>query len=389
MATRLVVSTFAILVLASCASGTSEPEPTEAETSSTTAISTTTSSTTSSVPPSPAEIALERVPEQQREQIASLMVVGVTDFDDALAKLNQGVGGIFIPSWADSGLLAEPGRDIAALREIIDRPFSVSIDYEGGRVQRHSEVLGERVSAQEMAATMTPEQVQNHARELGETLHQHGISINYAPVLDVDTIDLPIVGDRAFSTDPWEVGEYGAAFAAGLTEAGITPVYKHFPGHGQASGDTHEKLAVTPPLEQLYDHDLIPYTVALPKSPGAVMIGHMVVPGLGDGVTPSSLDPATYQLLRSGDYPGGEPFDGLTCTDDLSGMRAITDHYSLGQAVTAALQAGADQALFSSVTDLSHVIDVVDQAVSDGQVSTSQITQSAQRVQLQLLESGV
>lgn len=370
-------------LLLGCAPTTQEQSAT---TTPTTTVSTTT--TTTVTPPDPGDLAASRVPTDQREKIASLMVVGVTDYDDALAKLWRGVGGIFVPSWADSSLLTEPGRDIAALREAVGRPFSVSIDFEGGRVQRHSEVLGESPSPREMAETMSPEEVTDLARDLGHRLRDHGITVDFAPVLDVDAAGLEIVGDRSFSIDPHTAGIYGAAFGRGLIEAGVTPVYKHFPGHGQASGDTHEELAVTPPYGQVREHDLPPYAIALEQAPGAVMMGHMVVPGLGDGRSPSSLDPAAYELLRSGDYPGGLPFDGVVYTDDLSGMRAITDLMSTPEAVRAALAAGADRALWSTAPDLAEAIDLVDAAVTAGEIPVERIDDAALRVQRQLLQSG-
>jgi beta-N-acetylhexosaminidase len=165
-------------------------------------------------------------------------------------------------------------------------------------------------------------------------------------------------------------------------------VFKHFPGHGQASGDTHLQLAVTPPVEQVVAHDLPPYAIALGQSGGAVMVGHMVVPGLGDGTTPASLDPATYVLLRSGNYPGGVPFEGVAYTDDLTGMRAVTDRYTLPQAVVAAVRAGADQPLFSSGGQLVAAIDALDAAVTAGEVPGERLDDAAHRVQLQLLSSG-
>ncbi|WP_290218004.1 glycoside hydrolase family 3 N-terminal domain-containing protein [Corynebacterium atrinae] len=340
----------------------------------------------SSVPPP--DPVRERVPQDQRAKVASLLVVGVANFDDALAKLQQGAGGIFIPSWADAELLTAQGRDITELRRVIGRPFSVSIDFEGGRVQRHEEVLGSHSSPRELASTMSVEQVEEHAHRLGESLRRHGITVDFAPVIDVDTAALDVVGDRAFSTDPTRAGEYGAAFARGLQAAGITPVFKHFPGHGQASGDTHYELAVTPPLDQLKAHDLVPYTIALREKRAAVMVGHMVVPGLGEAL-PASLNPAAYQLLRSGEYPNGIPFTGLIYTDDLAGMRAITDKHPLPLAVSMAIAAGADQALFSSVSDFNDVISSVEAAVNTGQIPQQQIDDSAYRVQRQLLDSGL
>lgn len=375
----VIMAATCLLGLVGCATSPTVPDPA----ASTSSVA---SSVTSTLPPP--DPARERVPQDQRAKVASLMVVGVTDFDDALAKLQQGAGGIFISSWANTELLATPGRDIAELRRVVRRPFSVSIDFEGGRVQRHAEVLGSHASPRELADTQSVDQVEEHAYHLGRTLREHGVTVDFAPVIDVDTAALDVVGDRAFSTDPTQAGEYGAAFARGLEAAGVTPVYKHFPGHGQASGDTHHELATTPPLDQLVGHDLVPYTIALREKNAAVMVGHMVVPGLGDAL-PASLNPAAYQLLRSGDYPGGIPYRGLIYTDDLSGMRAITDQHPLPLAVAMAIAAGADQALFSSVSDFEEVISAVDAAVTTGQIPSQQIEDSAYLVQKQLLTSGV
>lgn len=383
-------ATLALLV-AACASADEAPPPVATDTSVTTSTTTSTSSPPTPTPapePTPEQLAAQRVPADERAKIASLLVVGVTDYDDALAKLRQGVGGIFIPSWADSRLLTEPGRDVAALREAVGRPFSVSIDFEGGRVQRHSEVLGGHPSPREMAATMSPQQVEEAAHGLGRTLRAHGITVDYAPVLDIDAAGLEVVGDRAFSADPWVAGEYGAAFARGLNRAGVAPVYKHFPGHGRASGDTHHVAAVTPPWPEVAAHDAAAWAVALEQRSAAVMVGHMIVPGLG-AEAPASLNPEVYRVLREGDYPGGQPFHGLTYTDDLSGMRAITDAMSLPEAVARALAAGADQALWSSGTEIGPAVDAVQRSLAEGHISPEAVDSAAHRVQLQLVYAGL
>ena len=300
-------------------------------------------------------------PEQRRAAAASLLMPAVVNYDDALAKLQAGVGGIFIVSWADPGLLTQPGRDLHALREAVGRDFEVSIDFEGGRVQRFSEVLGSYPSAQQMAHG-TPEQVEGTAFQIGQTLAAYGITLDFAPVLDVGGADLDVVGDRAYSTDPVRAGEYGAAFARGLENAGVDAVFKHFPGHGRASGDTHLGAAVTPPLPEMEAFDIVPWDGALPGEPRAdAMVGHMVVPGLGNGVTPSSLNPAAYELLRTREHFGGRIF-----TDDLTGMAAITSRYTPEQAIVTALASGADVALWSTATDINFIIDQVVGAVEVG-----------------------
>lgn len=341
-------------------------------------------STSTSIPPAPTaeDLARAQIPEQQRDQVASLMMVGVANYDQALDALNQGVGGIFIGSWTDENLLTEPGRNIEALREAVGRDFSVSIDFEGGRVQRATNILGDFPSPRVMAQTMTPEQVEDLAEILGTGLAAHGVTVNFAPVVDVDAWGLPVVGDRSFSNDPNVAATYATAFAKGLSKVGITPVFKHFPGHGRASGDSHTQDVVTPSLDELKTYDLIPYGQALSETDGAVMVGHMIVPGLGTDGVPSSIDPATYQLLRSGDYPGGVPFDGVIYTDDLSGMSAISATHSPAEAVLASLKAGADQALWIDYGSLVPAIDLVDAAVSSGEYPQEQMLASALRVQL-------
>lgn len=341
-------------------------------------------STSTSIPPAPTaeDLARAQIPEQQRDQVASLMMVGVANYDQALDALNQGVGGIFIGSWTDENLLTEPGRNIEALREAVGRDFSVSIDFEGGRVQRATNILGDFPSPRVMAQTMTPEQVEDLAEILGTGLAAHGVTVNFAPVVDVDAWGLPVVGDRSFSNDPNVAATYATAFAKGLSKVGITPVFKHFPGHGRASGDSHTQDVVTPSLDELKTYDLIPYGQALSETDGAVMVGHMIVPGLGTDGVPSSIDPATYQLLRSGDYPGGVPFDGVIYTDDLSGMSAISATHSPAEAVLASLKAGADQALWIDYGSLGSAIDRVDAAVSSGEYPQEQMLASALRVQL-------
>ena len=333
--------------------------------------------------------AREQVPEDLRMRVASLMVVGASNYEEARAALEQGAGGLIIPSWADPGLLTDEGRNINALREQFERPFSVAIDFEGGRVQRHANILGSFPSPRDLAGKSADE-IRATGFDIGTRLRNHGINVDYAPLLDLDVTELDIVGDRAFGPSPERVGEVATQFAQGLVDAGVAPTFKHFPGHGRASGDTHHTLAVTPHVDELHGLDLAPYAVVLPKFPTAsVMMGHMVVPGIGDGTTPCSLNPAAYDLLRRGAYPGGKPFSGVVVTDDLSGMRAITDQMPTPEAVRRAIAAGADQALWSSGADLSAAIDGVVDAVNSGEIAPSRIDDAATRVQQQFIDTGL
>lgn len=361
------------------------PEASDAPTAQapTTAQASSTPATTTAVP----------TPEEVRATAASLMIVGVRDYADAAWALKQGVGGIFIGSDTDPSLFDALG----ALREEVGREFDVAIDFEGGRVQRHAGVLLEPEAAaaggipspRQQAATMSVEQVRAMAADLGRQLAAHGVTINFAPVVDLDGADLDVVGDRSYSDDPAVTADYARAFAQGMLDAGIQPVFKHFPGHGRASGDSHSGEVITPPLAELENLDLRPYGDELLIDGAGVMMGHMVVPGLAelsgdnatvDASTPASLNPNAYALLRSGNYRDGEPFSGRIYTDDLSGMRAISNLMPIEQAVATSIEAGADRALWVSTTGLEAAIDAVVAKVEASEIPYAQLVASAERI---------
>lgn len=310
-----------------------------------------------------------------RDKLAQLLVVGVTDGADAKAVVDQQhVGGIFVGSWTDRSMLSD-GTVAALANTAAPLPPAISVDEEGGRVQRLSDLIGSQPSPRELARTNTPEQVRDIAFARGQKMRALGITIDFAPVVDVtEEPDDEVIGDRSFGSDPAQVTAYAGAYAQGLRDAGLLPVLKHFPGHGHASGDSHVGGVVTPPLDALQADDLVPYRELLTAAPVAVMVGHMQVPGL-TGDDPASLSPAAYDLLRSGGY-GGPPFGGLVFTDDLSGMGAITDRYGVPEAVLRSLRAGTDVALWLTTAEVPAVLDRLEAAVTAGELDPARVDAS-------------
>jgi beta-N-acetylhexosaminidase len=226
-----------------------------------------------------------------------------------------------------------------------------------------------------LAATKSPDEVRALAAQRGRQLRARGVTVDFAPDTDVtDAPDDDVIGDRSFSPDPARVKTYATAFAAGLRDAGVQPVLKHFPGHGHGSGDSHKGTVVTPPLAQLRAVDLVPYRGLAGYGPVAVMMGHLDVPDLTGGI-PASLSPAAYGLLR-----GEFAFTGPVVTDDLGAMKAITAQYSLPDAVLKALQAGADEALWSSGGRVDEVLDRLVKAVQAGELPPARVQESVARV---------
>ena len=188
-----------------------------------------------------------------------------------------------------------------------------------------------------------------------------------------------MIGDRSFSPNPAVVTDYAGAYARGLRDAGVLPVLKHFPGHGHASGDSHTGGVVTPSLAELKNLDLGPYRTLVSQAPVGVMVGHMVVPGLTDG-SPASLSPTAVTLLRTGTGYGGPAFDGPVFTDDLSTMKAITDRFTVPEAVLKALQAGNDTALWVTNSEVPAVLDRLVAALANHELSMANIDASVRRM---------
>ena len=313
-----------------------------------------------------------------RDKLAQLLMVGVKNADDARSVVNDyHVGGIFIGSWTDLSIFKGPLADIAAKAGPL--PLAVSVDEEGGRVSRLRSLIGSAPSPRELAQTQTVAQVHDLAAERGKKMRDVGITIDFAPVVDVTDATDGVIGDRSFGGDPNVVTAYAGAYAQGLRDAGLLPVLKHFPGHGHGSGDSHTGGVVTPPLSDLRNVDLVPYRTLVSATPVAVMLGHLQVPGL-TGDDPASLSAAAVQLLRNGVGYGGPPFNGPVFTDDLSSMGAISDRYGVAEAVLLSLQAGNDVALWVTTDEVPAVLDRLQKAVAAGELPAQRVDDALVRV---------
>lgn len=315
-----------------------------------------------------------------RDKLAQLLMVGVKNADDARAVVNDHhVGGIFIGSWTDQSIFDGPLNDIKNGAGPL--ALAVSVDEEGGRVSRLKKRIGEAPSPKQLAQTMTPEQVHDLELDRGRKMHDLGITVDFAPDVDVVTNapDSSVIGDRSFGADPQTVIRYATAYARGLLDAGIEPVFKHFPGHGRGSGDSHTGGVVTPPLDQMQDVDLVPFRGLVGVVPAGVMVGHLQVPQL-TGDLPASLSREAVQMLRTGNGYGGKPFDGPIFSDDLSSMAAISDKYDVPDAVLRSLQAGTDVALWVTTKEVPAVLDGLVKALDSNQLQMSAVNDALARL---------
>ncbi|MGO4616148.1 glycoside hydrolase family 3 N-terminal domain-containing protein [Nocardia sp. 2YAB30] len=314
-----------------------------------------------------------------REKLAQLLTVGVTGAADATDVVRtEQVGGIFVGGWTDQALLGS--GEIAQVKQAAKVPLTVTIDEEGGRVSRVRDLIGPAPSARVTAQTMTPEQFYDATLTRGRALKDLGVTVDFAPDVDVSSQpDDSVIGDRSFSDDPAVVTRYADAYIRAMREVGVGTVMKHFPGHGSGSGDSHTGAVRTPPLDAMQSVDLVPFRDLI-GSGAAVMVGHLDVPGLTTPNVPASISPQAMALLREGRGYGAAPFQGPIFTDDLGGMAAISSRMSIEDAVEAALLAGADNALWITTDAVPQVLDRLEQAVSSGRLSMAQVDASVLRM---------
>ena len=306
-----------------------------------------------------------------RDKIAQMLFVRVNSDTEANEVVGtHHVGGIYV-----SNEFLDGAKIKAAKGMFSPEPF-VGIDEEGGQVHRLSSI-GPMPSAAEMGAKSN-EEVKAIGLDWGKKMADIGVSMDFAPVLDVNDPANPIIGSlgRAFSDDPNVIVEKATAFADGLREAGVTPVFKHFPGHGRSTGDTHVTSASTPTLDELKQLDLKPYESMLSNPDSAVMMAHLHVPGLTTGVEePASISKPALDLLRN-DYG----YQGLAMTDDIGDMNAIKSILDLPQAVEKAILAGEDIALFNGANRVKDIIDYIEQQASANPDLASRIDSSSSKI---------
>jgi beta-N-acetylhexosaminidase len=315
------------------------------------------------------------MPSALRREIGQLLIAG---FDGhqistelrALAR-EFGLGGVIL--FARNVDHPEQVAELAfeAARLAGDVPVWVSIDQEGGRVARLRAPFTEWPPMAALGRSGSTALAVRFARALAAELKAVGVTLDFAPVLDVHTNPKnPVIGDRALAENADVVATLGAAIVRTLQAEGIAACGKHFPGHGDTSTDSHHELPlVEHPRERLRAIEFVPFRAAIEAGVATIMTAHVFVPAL-DESRPATLSPAIVtDVLRRELH-----FDGVILSDDLE-MKAIANQYAVPAAAVMAIEAGCDGMLICSGDHATQVaaLEAVIHAVEGGAIRVARI----------------
>jgi beta-N-acetylhexosaminidase len=262
-------------------------------------------------------------------------------------------------------------------------PLLIATDQEGGLVNRLYTFHGDLPSAQDMAASGDPHVAFVQGVQDATWLAELGINADLAPVVDVHTVDPPILETRMFGSDPQTVVTYAGAFLNGLQENGIAGCLKHFPGLGAITSDPHSGLpTVNRSMADLEKIDLAPYRLLIPQErPAMIMATDVLMPAI-DPTLPAELSPKAIDGILRGELG----YNGVVITDGLY-MSGISDQWTLSQATVMAIEAGDDLIEGPFTPDqVASVISALKQALQQGQLNMDRIDQSVQRILLMKMQ---
>tara|TARA_B110001454_G_scaffold32703_1_gene32010 strand:+ start:3582 stop:4628 length:1047 start_codon:yes stop_codon:yes gene_type:complete len=268
------------------------------------------------------------------------------------------------------------------LQSISDNPLFISIDQEGGNVNRLHSSYGfpEFPSWQHIGLLDNDLMTKEFAKSMSETMTRAGININFAPVLDLDYGSETYIGklERAFSGNPKKVIEHSKIFIDTLKNDNIISCGKHFPGQGSAKGDTHQGFIDISNTWSVAD--LLPYTELIEsKCLDMIMVSH-VFNNKFDAELPASLSHETITSSLRNDLN----FQGVIICDDPS-MRAISDNYEYEDMFVLMINAGIDLLCLGNNLNfdpkcIPAAVNVIRNAVEKERIHIDRINESIKRI---------
>lgn len=316
------------------------------------------------------------------EKIGQMLMIfyrSTTVDDNLITTLKDVKPGGFILFSENFKSYTQAKKFVDDINSTSDIPMFISVDQEGGRVQRLKKLEDSPVtiipSMQSLGNTNDENLSYEVGRVVGEELRVFGVNMDFAPSLDIySNPQNTVIGNRAFGTTSEVVSKMGLSFANGLKSTGVIPVYKHFPGHGDTKEDSHFTLPViNKTKEELMNMELLPFIEAIKNDAEVMMIGHLAVPSITGDNTPASLSHKLITELLKEELG----YSGLVITDALN-MKALTNDYSVKEIYVNAINAGVDILLMPSPS--RDAVKLIKEAVMNKELTEEQINQSVGKI---------
>lgn len=271
--------------------------------------------------------------------VYQMFILGCQNLEEALGK---GLGGVifFTKDIRDRKSFQELITDIKS--KALIPPF-LSIDQEGGRVERTENIRPKRLSAR---YAFQQGVLKSQSEEISRELAEYGINLNFAPCADVNTNpNNPIIGERSFSNNPEEVIEGVNVFVEASRKFGIIPCVKHYPGHGDADKDSHLTLPVIDlSLEEMEKTHIRPFKSAIDNNIEMIMAAHLHCTCFNQEIIPASLSLNAIRYLRN-----NLGYNGVVISDDMV-MKGVQNYGSLDACIMG-INAGLDMFIFRDSDD--------------------------------------
>lgn len=268
---------------------------------------------------------------------------------------------------------------ISKIKATANIPMIMSIDQEGGRVQKIKNVDGVNVqiipNMYDLGKTYDTELSYDVGTVIGEELSAFGVNTDFAPILDIfSNPDNKVIGNRAFGNDSNTVISMALPLARGIKNSSVFPVYKHFPGHGNTGSDSHVELpVVSKTKEELYQNELLTFKAAIEDGAEMIMTAHIALPKVTGSYIPATLS----KDIVNGILREEMGFDGVVVTDAIN-MKALSDNYSLEQICEYTINAGVDIILMP--TDPKDALNTIERLVNNGNITEDRINESIKRI---------
>lgn len=316
------------------------------------------------------------------EKIAQMLIVYYTgnSYDDILQKTIKEVRpGGFILMNENITTYEKTLSMVTGMQKDSSIPMIISIDQEGGTVQRLQKISDKEVSYIPSMYYVGKTNDTKLAYELGKIMANQlrtiGVNLDFAPVVDINNNPKnEVIGKRSFGNNANTVTDMALSLQKGLEENKINTCIKHFPGHGDTEVDSHYSLPIiNKNYDELESLEFIPYKKAIEQNTNMIMIGHIALPQITGDKTPASLSKTIITDILKNKLG----YKGLVVTDALN-MGALTNNYTDKEIYTMAINAGVDLLLMPRGSKAA--IKYIKESIGEGKITTSQIDNSVKKI---------